>query len=418
MKYITFQGFSFNHLFFIFYFISSFIRKRIHEPLFGEHIQISGLYYQMYINTISHFFTIIPYLISKCLTKKEIAREEEIKRIKGTKSIKYIYSEQEEIITRPKSLLKYTLVVSIFDFSAELFINIFYFFNDKTDVLWYYSLRIYSIFNTIMQYIVSYFVLKTYFYKHHYLSFSINFFCIFIFLIIDIITIVENEIRDYQYYILIIMRLFRLTCFAFGDGYSKKVLYSEFLSPYSLLLYKAIYETIFLIIISIPFIFLKTNDLYIDNDNIFKGFPEHMSGMKLLYSFFFMICQFFYNLFLMIIIDRFSPSHLPLAYFLESLGFAIYDIITKLISGKEIDWLSYINFVVYIILFIGAMIHNEIIIINACGFNSYTKLNMNQKFQEETKNIDKILSDEESNNEDYDEEKKLEKSGIILHDLS
>lgn len=247
-----------------------------------------------------------------------------------------------------------------------------------------------------MQYIVSYFVLKTYFYKHHYLSFSINFFCIFIFLIIDIITIVENEIRDYQYYILIIMRLFRLTCFAFGDGYSKKVLYSEFLSPYSLLLYKAIYETIFLIIISIPFIFLKTNDLYIDNDNIFKGFPEHMSGMKLLYSFCFMICQFFYNLFLMIIIDRFSPSHLPLAYFLESLGFAIYDIITKLISGKEIDWLSYINFVVYIILFIGAMIHNEIIIINRCGLSKNTKMFLNIELDGEVEDSQLPIDDESS----------------------
>ena len=215
------------------------------------------------------------------------------------------------------------------------------------------------------------------------------------------------------------MRLFRLLCFAFGDSYSKRVLYSQFLSPYSLLLFKAIYETIFLIIVSIPFIFLKTSDLYIDNGNIFEGFLEHMSGMKLLYSFCFMLCEFFYDIFLMIIIDRFSPSHLPLAYFLESLGFEIYGIITELISGTDIDWLSYINFFVYIILFIGAMIHNEIIIINFWGLNNFTKLQMNQEFQKERKNIGQMLDDYDINSDSYTEnsEKSYEKDDIMLRDI-
>ena len=402
-KCIKFQGFSFNHLFFIFYFISSFIRKRIHELLFGDHIQISGFFYQMDINILSHFFSIIPFLISRYLTKRKKSKEEEekIKKGKGTKYIKYIYTGDN--INNRESLFKLTLLVSAFDFSADFLINIFYFFNDKTEVLWYYSLRVYSIFNTVMQYIVSYCILKSYFYKHHYLSLSINFFCIIIFLIIDIFKIVENKITYYQYYIFIIMRLFRLACFAFGDSYSKKVIYSQFISPYSLLLFKALYETFFSIIVSIPFIFLKTSDLYIDNGNIFEGFPEYMSGMKLLYSFCFMLCEFFYDLFLMIIIDRFSPSHLALAYFLESLGFEIYGNITKLVSGKDIDWLSYINFLVYIILFIGAMIHNEIIIINIFGFNKHTKYQMDRKFEEESKNVDKLLDEYDINNDNYTE---------------
>ena len=71
MKYITFQPFSFNHLFFLFYFIVCLIRKRIHQLLFGGKMQISGFYYQMYINALSYFLNIIPFLVIKYRSKSK-----------------------------------------------------------------------------------------------------------------------------------------------------------------------------------------------------------------------------------------------------------------------------------------------------------------------------------------------------------
>ena len=68
------------------------------------------------------------------------------------------------------------------------------------------------------------------------------------------------------------------------NNYAKLSLYSEYLSPYSLLLYIAIYESIFMIFFSIPFIFLKTNDFYVQNGSVFSGFPVYMTGIKLFYS--------------------------------------------------------------------------------------------------------------------------------------
>ena len=79
----------------------------------------------------------------------------------------------------------------------------------------------YLIINTVTQYITCYFILKTYFYKHHYLSFIINSICILITLTIDIVRIIDNSISEYKYYIYVFMRLFRLTLYCFQNCYSK-----------------------------------------------------------------------------------------------------------------------------------------------------------------------------------------------------
>ena len=46
----------------------------------------------------------------------------------------------------------------------------------------------------------------------------------------------------------------------------------------------------------------------------------------------------------MILIDRFSPSHLSLAYILDAIGSRIYKIIKSYIDGKNVEWLEYFNF--------------------------------------------------------------------------
>ena len=69
MVFLEFQKFSFNHIFFLCYFISSFIRKRIQDLLFDKKGQISGDFYKVYTQNISHFLTTIPLLIKNYLFK-------------------------------------------------------------------------------------------------------------------------------------------------------------------------------------------------------------------------------------------------------------------------------------------------------------------------------------------------------------
>ena len=123
-----------------------------------------------------------------------------------------------------------------------------------------------------MLYIISYYILKTHFYKHHYLSFLINFICFLISIIIDIVEITKREITEYRYYLYIFVRIFRLAFYSILDNYAKLSMHSAFLSPYSLLLYISFYEIPLLIMFSIPFIFISVEDFDGTNEIIFKGF--------------------------------------------------------------------------------------------------------------------------------------------------
>ena len=227
----------------------------------------------------------------------------------------------------------------------------------------------------------------------------------------DIVMITNKSITNYRYYIFILVRLIRMIIFSFKNSYTKIVFNYELLSPYSLLLYKAIYETIFLAIFSIPFIFIKIKEENIDNESIFIGFKEYLTGINFLYSFLILFCNFFYRLFIMIIIDRFSPNHLPLAYTLDSFGLTLSTIIQLAIENKYINWNYYAMFAVYIILLIAAMIHNEIFIINKCGLNEKTKYFLDIKLNEENKNLYLLPKDEND-----DEDDNIEKNGILLED--
>ena len=384
MKCIIFQKFTLNYLFLLLFLIVSICRKKIQGPLFESMQKKSMYFFLTYIVILSYFLAIIPFLIVKYLSKRRNKKEESENPKNNIKNkIIFIYTRDNPTI---KHLLKHNILVSIFDFLGEVSILVFYFLNDNMKVVSLYSLRIYLIFNIMMQNITSYIVLKTYLYKHHWLSIFMNIFCILSCLIMDIIMIVKRSITDFRYYIFILIRLIRISLFSFENSYTKMALDSEFLSPYSLLLFKAVSETILLGIFSIPFIFIKVKEDNIVYKNIFVEFKEYLTGIKLLYSFIRFFCDFLYRLFIIIIIDRFSPNHLALVHIVDSFGSTLSVIIQSAIDKKPILWINYAIFVVYVILFISAMIYNEIFIINRCGLSEKTKLFLDITVNEEKKN--------------------------------
>ena len=109
-----------------------------------------------------------------------------------------------------------------------------------------YKLGIYSILDAVLIYIFAYFILKPYFYKHHYLSFAINSFCFLISFTIDIVQIIILKISSIYYYIYIATRILRLNLQCLLYCYSKKEFESSLLTPYSIIAFRSIYETIFL----------------------------------------------------------------------------------------------------------------------------------------------------------------------------
>ena len=349
MKIITFQKFNLNHALFFGYLIFAFLRKIITTFLFEKTVPTSLYFFFMFNNILCYFVSIIPFLITLYFSKKKT------NTTSLNKIVKTYYERKNKLIEvrESKIIFKYIFLVSIFGFLAEAIIFTFHFLNDKPEILSSYDLDSYLIFSSVTQYIVSYFVLKTYFYKHHYLSFIINSVGIIITLTIDTIQIVQKEIISFQYYIYVILRFLRIIVFNFVNSFTKNALCFTFLSPYSLMLYKAIYETVFLLIYSIPFIFIRMSDFYVDDESIFVGFKVYLTGIKLFFSFILFISDFLYSWILILIIDKFSPNHLALANILESLCNTIYSII----KAEHFIWSQYIIFLIYIILFIAAMIH-------------------------------------------------------------
>ena len=182
------------------------------------------------------------------------------------------------------------------------------------------------------------------------------------------------------------------------------------LTPYSIIAFRSIYETLFLGAFSIPFTFLSINDYHIGEEGIiFSGFEKYLKGTKLLYSILLLIDNYLNDLFIMLIIDKFSPSHLTLAITLESFSEIGYKIIRDNITKNYVSWGNYVNFGVYFILFIGTMIHNEIFIINKWELNKKTKLFLNNEFNIENKDIEDIINNFEEGEENDDDEKSKDK---------
>ena len=385
MKWLICGSFSFNHIYFLLYAVFRIIHQVLKD--FLKISEIADNFFFVYLIVLSRLLSFIPFLIHKKLSK--IRREE--KERKDKNKIKYIYHDQTK--EGKKKLAKHTFIIALCELLGDLVICIFYFFNKETSFP-NYHLKIFLIFNTVTQYIANYYILNFHFYKHHYLSFWINFGCLILFLIVDVIELVTRKISQYHFYILACIKIVKYILLSIKDNFSKKVLFEEYLSVFSLMLIVGLYELAFLAVFSVPFIFLKSRET---KNVIFIDFLEYLKGTKLILSISILICKFVYALFILLIIDRFSPSHLPLAFLLDSFFNNIYTIIKNVINHKQNRYYVFANFAFYAILFIGAMIHNEIIIINKCGLSKNTKMFLDMKFEEEKSDLKIPTGDDDEN---------------------
>ena len=382
MKCITFQKPNIYHLFFLGYFIVRFSREYLNDLLFKKSKFKSGLLYRMYVYILSQLLSFIPYFISRILSKRRSKADSN-----NINDKTYIYNNEIKKY-KGKFLFKQIFIISLFGFFSEAVLYIFYLINNNYESVNSYNLGIYLILNTVVIYLVSYYLLKTFFYKHHYLSLFINSICFLVTLICDIIILVNINIKEVNYYIYILIRIIRLILSCFLYCYSKKVLESAFLSPYSIIAFRSIYEIIYLVLFSIPLIFINIKEYNKNEDIIFKSFTQYLKGIRILYSILLLLADYLLDLFTMFIIHKFSPSHLTLAMILESFLDLLYKVIRNHIEVKKVYWSDYVNIGLCLFLFIGSMIHNEIFIINKFGLNTKTQLYLNNEFIDEKNNLE------------------------------
>ena len=317
-----------------------------------------------YFDIVSNFFS---YIISSFLIIKD-------KLKKGYNKQQITTSEGEKTIKNMRRFFFIIIpLIALTDFLGQLCL---YFFcriqSNKSEIDKYISqedLFFIIFFDISFRYIFSRILLKSYFYKHHYLSMILTFIGSIPLLIIAMKNIFEIENISEQkdsIIIFIFLYLIRALLFSLEDVFNKIALNKLLLRPYQLMFYKSLFEMIPIIGLSVPEIIKDFDD--------FKKIYNNLLGF-LLYRGVYIIFGFFLFFAYISIIELVNPNHLSILKSLEFIAFyinnTIWDFIEK--EKNDIKYFNYIfEFISCIILLFAALLHNEMIIIKKCGLYECT----------------------------------------------
>ena len=390
MKRFFFPRFEWKYSLFLLFFIFSFLYNFIIRWISLNTKQVAQPFLNTYLFNISDYLSIIPFLIVKHRTKAHnLSKTSEIE---STPTVTKSFTTYHEKVT--KKDFKFFLIVGLvglFDCLSHISSLLFYIVYGKNErSVPENNLSSLLIFNILIIYIFSKLILKTAFYRHHYLSFLMNVICILILGTIDIINTATTDNKESIGMIIfyIIKKIFTIIFYSIEDVIGKKVMITFFLNIYTLLLCRDLTGTIIFIIFPIPFIFMKIKDVsgaYEEGKNdiiIFSGIADLLKDFSYKIIFF-VLTNFFYNIFIWLIIDNFSPSHYAISTVLESLG----TLIRLWIMEPDQVNLPLLRIFIYIILIIAGIIHTEMIVINYCGLEKNTKLFLDYLENEDLKSI-------------------------------
>ena len=324
--------------------------------------------------TLSDLLSIIPLTIIKMRSKDILKKTRESKKKETTEltsDINYIYTTFEQRNEkRAKRIIKLSILVSFLEFWA-LYINITY-----NIIILIHKIQIKKqiltcdiSFNVISKFAFSSWILHTRIYKHHYLSLVINIMALVGFLIYDIITLPEPKSIIYG-----LKRLVSLILYSLEDVYSKILLFFDSISPYTFLFYRGLFLNFLSLLYSIVFIFVEIPDEKGNFSCVFSRFGKvYEEKINIILYILFFIINYFYNQNVLLIIDKFSPIHFAVATALETFGSLLMSIWFG-IKGNLTEF--FIKLAVYFILILAALVYNEFIILNFCGFQKYTEQNL------------------------------------------
>ena len=261
------------------------------------------------------------------------------------------------------------------------------------------------------RYIFSLILLKSYFYKHHYLSMLLTFIGFIPLMIINILDLNKSMDSDYVeeknyklisiYYI--ILNTIRAILYSLEDVFNKIALNKLLIRPFELMFYKAIFEIIPTIIFTLISKSQEDFSLYTE-----KHFHDSKLFGRILYRLFFIIFNIFRTISLITIIEKLNPNHLSILKSMEFIANFIYIMIWSSIYESDFR-ISPLNLCIEIfcclILLLGSIIHNEMIIINKWGL-----LECTDYYKIEIKGFDANLVEENKNKNDKTQDSLLGES--------
>ena len=368
------------------------IFKISEQPIANQFLKKDNHLFRIFRIFLSNEFSFIFLLIFKCMnktTKKDITPDEHDKII-----------EHSEVILADIELSKNNKIKSIiFLFLLSIIYVGSYFFNyyvRKTIIIICRN-SIGIIFEIIIFYILSLYILKEKYYKHHYLSMSII--CAtLIGLFISYLLQVDD--KQYSIYNAFWYYLAYYSLYGLFDILLKKYFLVYFYSIYFVLLLIGAFTCIPMLIYDIIAFFINK-----DVSGIIIGFANNVNNVKSVFLFIVhLISLFMSNLGLFWTIYYFTPFHLIICEFiLELLNYYIRLIQNKLEKPEKENIFSFLfetnNIIIFSIVFfinlICSLIFNEIIILKFCKLEYYTKNYIKERAETD---VDELLSAKDSLN--------------------
>ena len=355
--------------------------------------------------TLNFYFDIISNFISHLISGFLFLRD---KYIKGYNQKTITTLEGEKTFKNMKRFFYIIIpLIALTSFLGQLGLYFYYCFGPNLDkYITQEDLFFIIFFDILFRYIFSRILLKSYFYKHHFVSMILTSIAFIPLLIISTKNIIEKgNISEQKINIIIFIFLYliRSLLFSLDDVFTKISLNKLLLRPYQLMFYKALFQIIPVIGLTILEIIKDYSDIKLIYDNLL-GF--------LLYRVAFIILGFFLFLAYISIIELVNPNHLSVVKSLEFIVFYINNIIWDFIEKdkKDIKYLNYIfEFISCFILLFAALLHNEMIIIKKCGLYECTDYYKTE--------VDRFSNIEV----DFEEDKNLannEKEDLLIEDNS
>jgi len=375
-----------NHIFFLLIFVTYFLRQlfkeisnRINKDkvlIFGNSLIAKATIIDIYLFTPSNLLVIFPYFIEK-IRAKNLKKSDKL----ILKNEKVNFLLKKATFVKFSKVLKLIILTSTFNFIPRIItFFLFYFVNDDIKFGPIPILNSVSIFYILATFLLSRIFLSSYFYRHHFVSLAINIFGLIINIIIDIGNLKKNNYIIIKYVIDIVGEI----SFSFASITGKFLL--TYISPYALTLYIGLVQILYLIIIFIPLYFIERN-----GENIFANFFVVFDRYEIILLYIgidISICC--YGLFIWILLNKFSPNDYALSMMIEAMIDKLFQYTLKPETFKDNIFISISQIIIFILLIIGICIHNEIIIINKCGMNEYTKNKISEKGAEDFKEADDL----------------------------
>ena len=390
-----------KHLYFLAFSICGFLRDVISyinynnyldysdNPKFKEH-PIQKRYFDIIVNVISDCLQGFFVLFHRIKSNNELNNDKDEIEMEYPFYDKILINENKDNKSNFASIFKIMVKICGIDFFCQFLFLLFSLIYEKDDIILRKNNNYLLIVDILSRFIFCRIILGTIFFKHHYFSMIIN--CV-IFIILgafDIHFIFKSI--DEKTMIYFVFLIIQTTAYSLEDVLNKIALTKESLTPYSLLFYKGLFE--------IPLV-LITTAIVLPIQNAFKDFKDLDSGYikyVLVRRSIFIVFNILRSIFLVKVIDTFSSQHLSILKVLES----IFMFLFFLIDGQYSDDKYYIPVISisFFITIFTSLIYNEILVINLCGLQDYTKHGIEVQVEKDLR--DAVSEGNEINNETSD----------------